>query len=208
MIDGVVGKVLVSSGSVVHSGEPMIEIVGEHRFVVAWFPVSRLHRLQVGDAVTVSTGGASLPGKIAKVSVIADALPKEFQKAFAPIDGSKRANETIWEGPGRRWRTQSLQPLDCRGWCVKHFMRIRILSGRRHEKTGCCQRRPRGRDCSVRSMRRLLYRQWRLQLGLDALALASISPPDSGLYRRNASGRQSGIRQMLCLLECSIVCGS
>jgi hypothetical protein len=70
MIDGVVGKVLVSSGSVVHSGEPMIEIVGEHRFVVAWFPVSRLHRLQVGDAVTVSTGGASLPGKIAKVSVI------------------------------------------------------------------------------------------------------------------------------------------
>src|SRR6516164_6780415 len=39
-------------------------------------------------------------------------------------------------------------------------------------------------------------------------ALASISPPDTGLYRRNASGRQSGIRQMLCLLECSIVCGS
>jgi multidrug resistance efflux pump len=89
MIDGVVGKVLVSSGSVVHSGEPMIEIVGEHRFVVAWFPVSRLHRLQVGDAVTVSTGGASLPGKIAKVSVIAGALPKEFQKAFAPIDGTR-----------------------------------------------------------------------------------------------------------------------
>ena len=41
-----------------------------------------------------------------------------------------------------------------------------------------------------------------------APALASISPPDTGLYRRNASGRQSGIRQMLCLLECSIVCGS
>jgi hypothetical protein len=55
----------------------MIEIVGKHRFVVAWF-VSRLHGLQVGDAVTVSTGGASLPDKIAKVSVIADALPKEF----------------------------------------------------------------------------------------------------------------------------------
>jgi hypothetical protein len=26
--------------------------------------------------------------------------------------------------------------------------------------------------------------------------------------RRNASGRRSRIRQMLCLLECSIVCGS
>jgi multidrug resistance efflux pump len=86
MIDGVVGKVLVSPGSVVRPGEPMIEIVGKHRFVVAWFPVSRLYRLQVGDAVTISTGGASLPGKIAKVSVIADALPKEFQKAFAPAE--------------------------------------------------------------------------------------------------------------------------
>ena len=60
MIDGVVGKVLVSPRSVVRQGEPMIEIAG-----------------------------ASLPGKIAKVSVIADALPKEFQKAFAPIDGTQ-----------------------------------------------------------------------------------------------------------------------
>jgi multidrug resistance efflux pump len=83
-IDGVVSKVLVSPGSVVRPGEPMVEIVGKHRFVVAWFPVSRLYRLQVGDAVTISTGGGrSLPGKI---SVIADALPKEFQKAFSPAE--------------------------------------------------------------------------------------------------------------------------
>jgi DNA-binding NarL/FixJ family response regulator len=98
----------------------------------------------------------------------------------------------------------------CCGWWVKHFMRIRILSGHRHENTGCCQRRPRSRAC-VRCMRRLLYRQWQLQLGRAApalAALASISSPDSGPYRRNASGRQRGIRQMLCLLECSIVCGS
>jgi multidrug resistance efflux pump len=86
MIDGVVGKVLVRPGSVVRPGEPMIEIVGKRRFVVAWFPISRLYHLQVGDAVTISTGGESLPGKIAKVSVIADALPKEFQKAFAPAE--------------------------------------------------------------------------------------------------------------------------
>jgi hypothetical protein len=43
--DGVVGKVLVSPGSVVRPSELMIEIVGKHRFVVAWFPVSRLYRL-------------------------------------------------------------------------------------------------------------------------------------------------------------------
>src|SRR6516162_6769733 len=44
-------------------GEPTIEIVGKHPFVVVWFPVSRLYRLQVGDAVTVSTGGGDLPDK-------------------------------------------------------------------------------------------------------------------------------------------------
>jgi len=89
-IDGVVSKVLVSPGSVVRPGEPMIEIVGKHRFVVARFPVSRLYCLQVGDAVTVSTGGARLPGKIVKVSIIADALPKEFQKALAPVNGTRQ----------------------------------------------------------------------------------------------------------------------
>ena len=62
MIDGVVGKVLVSPGSVVRPGEPMIEIVGKHRFVVAWFPVSRLYCLEVGDAVSVSTGVAVSTG--------------------------------------------------------------------------------------------------------------------------------------------------
>jgi len=43
-IDGVVGKVLVSPGSVVRPSELMIEIVGKNRFVVAWFPVSRPYR--------------------------------------------------------------------------------------------------------------------------------------------------------------------
>ena len=96
----------------------------------------------------IEIAGASLPGKIAKVSVIADALPKEFQKAFAPIDGT-------------RWLETS-------------------------------QRDHMGESSPA----------------MAGSALASISPPDTGLYRRNASGRQSGIRQMLCLLECSIVCGS
>jgi len=64
MIDGVVSKVLVSPGSVVRPGEPIIEIGGKHRFVVAWVPVSRLYRLQVGDAVTISTGGGgALPAR-------------------------------------------------------------------------------------------------------------------------------------------------
>src|SRR5215475_4266484 len=39
------------------------------------------------------------------------------------------------------------------------------------------------------------------------MALASFSPPDSRLYRRNARARQSGSWQMLWPPECSIVTG-
>jgi hypothetical protein len=35
--------------------------------------------------------------------------------------------------------------------------------------------------------------------------IRGICPLGAGLYRRNASGWQRGIRQMLCLSECSIV---
>jgi hypothetical protein len=66
----------------------MIEIVGKHRFVVAWFPVWRLYRPPGRRRRHRQHRRGELPGKIAKVSVIADALPKEFQKAFAPIDGT------------------------------------------------------------------------------------------------------------------------
>jgi len=61
----------------------------------------------------IEIAGASLPGKIAKVSVIADALPKEFQKAFAPIDGTRwleTSQRDQWENPRRRWRARPSLP--------------------------------------------------------------------------------------------------
>src|SRR5262249_46687938 len=78
----------------------------------------------------------------------------------------------------------------------------------RHENTGCCQRRPRGRGCSVSPCLGSYTANGGYSWAETAPALASISPPDSRLYRRNARGPQSGIRRMLCLLGCSVVCGN
>jgi multidrug resistance efflux pump len=90
-IKGTISAVLVSPGAVIRAGDPMLEIVGEHRFVIAWFPVGRLlasqgYDLAVGRSVSVDPGNGSIPGKIAKISTVAGALPREFQKSFAPTE--------------------------------------------------------------------------------------------------------------------------
>jgi multidrug resistance efflux pump len=90
-IKGTVSNVLVSPGAVIRAGDPMLEIVGEHRFVIAWFPVGRLfasqgYDLAIGRSVSVDPGNGSIPGKIAKISTVAGALPREFQKSFAPTE--------------------------------------------------------------------------------------------------------------------------
>lgn len=90
-IKGSVSAVLVNIGAVVRAGDPMLEIVGEHRFVIAWFPVGRLfasfgYDLAVGRRVNVDPGNGSMPGTISKISTIAGALPREFQKSFAPTE--------------------------------------------------------------------------------------------------------------------------
>lgn len=90
-IVGTISAILVSPGSVVRAGDPMLEMLGEHRFVISWFPVGRLfgsygYDLAVGRAVRVDTGHGVLTGKIAHVSTVAGPLPREFHKSFVPTE--------------------------------------------------------------------------------------------------------------------------
>ena len=90
-ITGTVSTILVSTGSVIRAGDPVLEILGEHRFVISWFPVGRLfgslgYELAVGRAVSVDTGHGVLKGKITRVSSVTGPLPREFQKSFAPTE--------------------------------------------------------------------------------------------------------------------------
>ena len=91
-ITGTVTAVLANCGAVVRAGDPLLELVGAHRFVVAWVPVGRWYKLDVGQRVSIDAGNGALPGTISRIGTIASALPKEFQKAFAPTD----RQQLIW----------------------------------------------------------------------------------------------------------------
>jgi hypothetical protein len=56
----VVNKVLVSPGSVVRPGEPMMDIVGKHRFVVAWSRASIVSRWATPSPLAPA-GGRAFP---------------------------------------------------------------------------------------------------------------------------------------------------
>jgi multidrug resistance efflux pump len=85
-IAGTVSTVLANRGAVVRAGDPLLELVGDHRFVVAWVPVGRWYKLEVGQRVSINAGTGPLAGTISRIGTVASALPREFQKAFAPTE--------------------------------------------------------------------------------------------------------------------------
>ena len=91
-ITGTVSSILANRGAVLRAGDPLLELVGEHRFVVAWFPVGRWYRLRVGQKVRIDPGNGALSGTISKIGTVASVLPRELQKAFAPTD----RQQLIW----------------------------------------------------------------------------------------------------------------
>jgi multidrug resistance efflux pump len=85
-IAGTVSAVLANRGAVVRAGDPLLELVGDHRFVAAWVPVGRWYKLEVGQRVTIDAGTGALPGTVSRIGTVAAALPREFQKAFTPTE--------------------------------------------------------------------------------------------------------------------------
>src|SRR5262249_17347911 len=89
MIDGVVSKVLVSPGSVVRPGEPMIEIVGKHRFVVAWVSGSRAssaHR--AGRPSPLAPGGRACPERSPRLASSPTRYRRNSRRHSPPPNGS------------------------------------------------------------------------------------------------------------------------
>ena len=52
-VTGAVNAVLANRGAVVRAGDALLELVGDHRFVVAWVPVGRWYKLEVGQRVSI-----------------------------------------------------------------------------------------------------------------------------------------------------------
>src|SRR5262249_50134781 len=85
-IAGTVSTVLAHHGAVVRAGDALLALVGDHRCVIAWVPVGRWYKLEVGQRVSIDAGASALPGTIARIGTVASALPREFQKAFTPTE--------------------------------------------------------------------------------------------------------------------------
>lgn len=85
-IDGMVTRLAASKGAVVRSGEPIMELTGSRHFVLAQVPTGAFYHVRPGQEVTIKTGLKSNRGTIASVEPFASALPREFQRAFTPVE--------------------------------------------------------------------------------------------------------------------------
>jgi multidrug resistance efflux pump len=85
-IDGIVSHLRADKGAVVRAGEPLVELAGEPRFVLAYLPTGGLYDVAIGDRVQIKAGLRSAAGIITRVEPFAAALPREFQRAFTPVE--------------------------------------------------------------------------------------------------------------------------
>jgi len=85
-IDGIVSRVLVEKGSVIRAGEPLIEVHGHDRFVLAYVPTGALYEVAVGDQVQITNGLRMAMGTVARVEPLAAPLPRELQRVFTPVE--------------------------------------------------------------------------------------------------------------------------
>jgi multidrug resistance efflux pump len=97
-IDGIVGRVAAEQGAVVRAGEPLFEIYGEQRYVLGYLPTGGLYEIKPGDRVTIETGLHTAEGIVARVEPIAAALPREFQRAFTPVERQQVIRVEFAEG--------------------------------------------------------------------------------------------------------------
>lgn len=85
-IDGVISHVIATKGAVVRAGEPLVELCGSRRFVLAYLPSGAAYNVAVGDEVQITAGFQVSRGVITRVEPFAAALPREFQRAFTPVE--------------------------------------------------------------------------------------------------------------------------
>ena len=88
---GIVGQLHVAPGAVIQAGEPIMDLYSGPRYVLAYIPSGTLYTIAPGDRVSVRFGLHELGGTIERIEPIAAALPREFQKAFRPLERAQLA---------------------------------------------------------------------------------------------------------------------
>ncbi len=81
-VDGVVGYLHVTAGSVVSKATPMMELYTGEPYVLAYVPEGAIYELAPGDRVSVSVGFSSYSGVVRQILPISTALPEEYIDAL------------------------------------------------------------------------------------------------------------------------------
>lgn len=85
-IDGVISEVIATKGAVLRAGEPLVKLYGSRRFVLAYLPSGAAYGVAIGDEVQITAGFHTNRGVITRIEPFAAALPREFQRAFTPVE--------------------------------------------------------------------------------------------------------------------------
>jgi multidrug resistance efflux pump len=116
---GVVGSRVPVVGQVAKFGDELLQVYGEHAYVLAYLPDIYLFAVKPGDRVEVTGGGGSraVPGVVDKILEVADALPPEFQNMFRPRDRSRLMRVSLPKAHGFAI-SQKVEVGGCIfGWC-------------------------------------------------------------------------------------------
>jgi multidrug resistance efflux pump len=84
-VDGVVGRLYVSKGSVVKPGDSMMDLYHGVPYVLAAVPEGALYTVECGDRIRIKVGFKSYTGHIAKIYPVTAPLPQEFRDALRQI---------------------------------------------------------------------------------------------------------------------------
>ena len=83
-VDGIVGHLPVSKGSVARLGEPLMEIFTGDPYVLAYVPEGAFYSLHTGDPVNIAVGLKTYLGEISDVFPVTAQLPRAFQDTVRP----------------------------------------------------------------------------------------------------------------------------
>lgn len=95
---GIVGQLHVAQGAVIQPGEPLMDLYSGPRYVLAYVPTGTLFSISPGDRVSIRFGLSELDGTVERLEPVAAALPREFQKAFRPLERAQLARIAIDPG--------------------------------------------------------------------------------------------------------------
>lgn len=94
-VSGSIGAAIPMVGNVYRPGDPILSVYYGDPYVLVYLPRRYLFPIYVGMDVRLSDGRESAEGMITEILPVTDALPKEFQNTFQPLNRSQLAKITL-----------------------------------------------------------------------------------------------------------------